>query len=73
MFCKNAGQEWAIKQRTNVVGDEGAEGAEGAEEAEEDEGAAIYLRRLGHHRNRLYGCMGLRSKMFDWMEWMDTP
>ena len=47
-------------------------GAEGLEGAEEDEGAAIYsVRWLGHHGNRLYGCMGLRSKMLDWMgEWI---
>ena len=31
-----------------------------------DEGAAIYIvRRLGHHGNRLYGFMELRSKMSD--------
>ena len=31
-----------------------------------DEGAAVYIvRRLGHHGNRLYGFMELRSKMSD--------
>ena len=29
-------------------------------------------RWLGHHGNRLYGFMGLQSKMSEWMgEWMD--
>ena len=36
------------------------------------------VRWLGHHGNRLYGFMGLQSKMWDWMgEWsgwiVDTP
>ena len=65
--------------------DEGAEGAEGfvgAEEdegfegAEEDEGAAIFIyivRWSGHHRNRPYGLMGLRSKMSDGWSGLDTP
>ena len=49
-------------------------GAEGTEGTEEDEGAFIHVVRwLGHHRNRLYGFMGLRSKMLDWTGWMDTP
>ena len=34
----------------------------------------IYIVRwLGHHGNRLYGFMGLRSKKWDWTGWMDTP
>ena len=56
-------------------------GAEGTEGTEEDEGAFIHVVRwLGHHGNRLYGFMGLRSKMLEWtglewsgVEWMDTP
>ena len=40
--------------------------------------AAMYIVIwLGHHGNRLYGYMGLRSKMSDWMDgWVsgvDTP
>ena len=38
------------------------------------------FRWLGHHGNRLYGFMGLQSKMLEWtglewsgVEWMDTP
>ena len=31
----------------------------------------IYVIWLKHHGNRLCGVMGLRSKMSDWMEWMD--
>ena len=43
-------------------------GAEGTEGTEEDEGAFIHVVRwLGHHRNRLYGFMGLRSKMCEWV------
>ena len=43
--------------------------------AEEDKGAAIYLMLdgLGHHGNRLYGFMGLPSKMSEWSgvgEWI---
>ena len=56
-----------------AIGSEGAMGAEGAEGAEEDEGAAIYIVRwLGHHRNRPYCLMGLRSKLSDgWMgDWV---
>ena len=59
---------------------EGAMGSEGVMGAEEDKGGAIYIifniRWLGHHGNRLYGCMGLQTKMLEWMEWrgwMDTP
>ena len=57
------GADWAM-------GAEGAEESEGVMGAREDKGAAIYLivRWLGHHGNRLYGFMGLRSKMSDWME-----
>ena len=41
-----------------AIGAEGAEEDEGFEGAEEDEGAAIYIVRwLGHHGNRLYGCI----------------
>ena len=30
------------------------------------------VRWLGHHGNRLYGFMGLRSKMSEWMDgWME--
>ena len=39
--------------------------------------AAIYIDRwFGHYGNRLYGFMGLRSKMSDWMdgvEWSGYP
>ena len=41
--------------------------------AEEDEGAAIYeyiVRWLGHYGNRLYGFMGLRSKICEWTGWI---
>ena len=48
-------------------------GAERTEGTEEDEGAFIHVVRwLGHHGNRLYGFMRLRSKMSEWMDgWMD--
>ena len=48
-------------------------GAEGTEGTEEDEGAFIHVVRwLGHHGKRLYGFMGLRSKMLEWtgLEWI---
>ena len=34
-------------------------------------GGLLYfnVRWLGHHGNRLYGFMGLRSKKWDWMKW----
>ena len=56
-----------------TIGADWAMGTEGAEGAEEDEGAANLLYRvrwLGHHGNRLYGFMGLRSKMSDWTGWV---
>ena len=56
------------------MGAEGAMGAEGVEGAEEDEGAAIYIyivRWLGHHGNRLYGFMRLRSKMLTGVDGVD--
>ena len=61
--------DWAL----GAEGALGSEGAVGAEGAEEDEGAAISVRWLGHHGNRLYGCMGLWSKMLEWMDGLDTP
>ena len=52
-------------------------GAERTEGTEEDEGAFIHVVRwLGHHGNRLYGFMGLQSKMWDWVsgvEWSGYP
>ena len=56
------------------MGCEGVMGAEGLQGAEEHEGAAIYIVRwLRHNGNMLYGCMGLRSKMLEWMDGLDTP
>ena len=68
-------------QGSRAEGAEEAEGAEVAEVAEEGkvaEGAdgtdmaAIYILSYGKNAigNRLYGFMGLRSKMSDWMEWI---
>ena len=57
------GADWAM----GAEGAMGCEGAIGAEGAGENEGAAIYIVRwLGHHGNKLYGFMGLWSKMCEW-------
>ena len=54
------------------MGDEENEGIEGVEGVQGVEGfdvAAMYIVIwFGHHGNRLYGYMGLRSKMSDWMD-----
>ena len=68
------GADWAM----GAEGGEGAMGSEGIMGAEEDKGGCYIfnVRWLGHHWNRLYGFMGLRSKMsdgVDGVEWMDTP
>ena len=60
------------------MGTRRTEGTEGAEEDERDEGAEgddggcyIYIVRwLGNHGNRLYGFMGLRSKISEWSGWI---
>ena len=45
--------------------------AEGADTDRTDV-AAIYIAIwFEHHGNRLYAFMGLRSKMLDWVEWME--
>ena len=66
------GADWAMA----AEGAEGAMGSEGVMGAEEDKGAAIYIifniRWLGHHGNRLYGFMGLQSKMLE-CTGVDTP
>ena len=66
--------DWAM----GAEGAEGAMGSEGVLGVEEDNGCYIFnVRWLGHHGNRLYGFMRLRSKMLSgWMgEWsgVDTP
>ena len=53
--------DWAM----GAEGADGAMGSEGVMGAEEDKGAAIYL-IIEHYGNRLYGFMGLRSKMLEW-------